>query len=111
MEQSDASRVAFVSTRIAGTDGVSLEIAKWAHVLERAGVECYYIAGQSDRPSERSAIIEQAHFNHPEVLDITRRAFDTELRNPQLTDDIMRLAQVIRGGLQEAIKQFKVDHL
>ena len=44
-ENDNARRVAFVSTRIAGTDGVSLEIAKWAHVLERAGVECYYIAG------------------------------------------------------------------
>ena len=28
-------RIGFVSTRIAGTDGVSLEIAKWAHVIER----------------------------------------------------------------------------
>ena len=109
VELVDSRRVAFVSTRIAGTDGVSLEIAKWAHVLERAGVECYYIAGQSDRPSGRSAIIEEAHFNHPEVRDITRRAFDTELRNPKLTDDIMRLAKVIRDGLQAAIKQFKIN--
>ena len=53
VEQSDARRVAFVSTRIAGTDGVSLDIAKWAHVLDRAGAECYYIAGESDRPTGR----------------------------------------------------------
>ena len=37
--QKDPQRVAFVSTRIAGTDGVSLEIAKWAHVIERMGIE------------------------------------------------------------------------
>ncbi len=108
-EQSDVRRVAFVSTRIAGTDGVSLEIAKWAHVLERAGVECYYIAGESDRPAGRSAIIEEAHFNHPDVLDITQRAFDTELRTSELTDDIMRLARIIRDKLQAAIERFNVS--
>ena len=48
--QDSSPRVAFVSTRIAGTDGVSLEIAKWADVLERWGVECYYFAGEVDRP-------------------------------------------------------------
>jgi glycosyltransferase involved in cell wall biosynthesis len=107
-EQRDTRRVAFVSTRIAGTDGVSLEIAKWAHVLERAGVECYYIAGESDRPADRSAIIEEAHFNHPEVLDITRRAFDSELRTRELTDDIMRLAKIISDKLHAAIEQFNI---
>ena len=108
-EQADLRRVAFVSTRISGSDGVSLEIAKWAHVLERAGVECFYIAGELDRPADHSTIIEEAHFNHPEVLGITGRAFDTELRTPQLTDDIMRLATVIRDRLQATIKQFKIN--
>ena len=69
-------RVAFLSTRIAGTDGVSLEIAKWAHVIERMGVECYYFAGQCDRPPQRTALIDHAHFNDPEVLDVSRRAFE-----------------------------------
>ena len=88
-----AQRVAFISTRIAGTDGVSLEIAKWAHVIERMGIECYYLTGESDRPAGRTAIIEEAHFNHPEILDISRRAFDSERRTAQLTDDIMRLGR------------------
>ena len=51
-------RLGFVSTRIAGTDGVSLEIEKWATVLERMEVECYYIAGELDRPEERCVLIE-----------------------------------------------------
>jgi hypothetical protein len=48
-EETDVKRVAFVSTRIAGIDGVSLEIAKWAHVLKRAGLVCCCIAGEPDR--------------------------------------------------------------
>jgi len=108
-EQDVDRRVGFVSTRIAGTDGVSLEIAKWAHVLERAGVDCYYIAGECDRPAERSAVIKEAHFNHAEVLDTTRRAFDRELRTPELTNDIMRLSTTIRDQLRAAIERFDLD--
>jgi hypothetical protein len=52
LTEQGARRLAFVSTRIAGTDGVSLEIAKWADVLERMGIECCYIAGESDRPDD-----------------------------------------------------------
>jgi len=107
----DVKRAAFVSTRISGTDGVSLEIAKWADVIERTGVECYYITGLSDRPPERTFLIEEAHFNHPEILEISRRAFDVEVRSPALTNDIMRLTRSIRDKLDEAIQEFEVDVL
>ena len=103
------SRVAFVSTRIAGTDGVSLEVAKWSDVLARMGVECYYIAGELDLPRDQCVLIPEAHFNHPEVLETTRQAFDTELRTPQLTDDILRLARSIRDQLQAAIARLEID--
>jgi len=104
-------RVAFVSTRVAGTDGVSLEIAKWADVIERTGIECYYITGESDRPAERTFLIEEAHFDHPEVLDISRRAFDAEIRPRELTDDIVRLTRTIRNDLDRAIRELDVDAL
>lgn len=106
-----ARRVAFVSTRIAGTDGVSLEIAKWAHVIEEMGVECYYFTAESDRPDDRTVLIEEAYFNHPEILDINRRAFESERRTSELTDDIMRLATVIRDKLAAAVEEKQIDVL
>ena len=42
-------RVGFVATRVAGTDGVSLETKKWADVLDGLGLECYYLTGESDQ--------------------------------------------------------------
>ncbi len=104
-------RVAFVSTRIAGTDGVSLEIAKWADVIERMGIECYYITGESDRPDEKTFLIEEAHFNHPDISDISRRAFEGERRTPELTNDIVRLNLVIRDKLRRAVNELGVDAL
>lgn len=102
-------RVAFVSTRIAGKDGVSLEIEKWAAVLERLGVECFYLAGECDRPAERTALIETAHFSHPDILDITQRAFESSARSAQLTDDILESARTLRNRLNQALDDFAVD--
>ena len=110
-ERADVKRVAFVSTRIAGTDGVSLEIAKWADVIERMGIECYYIAGESDRPDDRTFLIEEAHFNHPDILDISRRAFEGEFRTPELTNDIVKLNLAIRDKLRRAVDELGVDAL
>ena len=33
----DVKNIGFISTRIAGTDGVSLELEKWADVFRREG--------------------------------------------------------------------------
>lgn len=103
------NRVGFVSTRIAGTDGVSLEIDKWATVLEEMGIECYYITGESDRPAERTALIEEAHFNHPAILDISREAFEMEQRTPELTERIFEMVNILRAKLADAIQEFGVN--
>ena len=68
-------RIGFVAKRIGGTDGVSLEIEKWATVLERLGHTCYYIAGEVDRPTFRSQLIPEAQFRHPTVRAIDRECF------------------------------------
>ena len=39
-------RIGFISTRLNGTDGVSLEVEKWAVVLRRLGHDVFYCAGE-----------------------------------------------------------------
>lgn len=68
-------RIGFVSTRVSGTDGVSLEVGKWAEILERMGYDCYYICGQSDRPPERTFLIEQEVLHHLGQLSARRSDF------------------------------------
>ncbi len=67
--------IGFIGVRFAGTDGVSLETAKWAQVLEEMGHTCFYFAGQCDRPSQRSHIVPHAFYRHPEVDAINRIAY------------------------------------
>ena len=102
-------RVGFVSTRIAGTDGVSLEVEKWSQVLSGMGVECFYITGQSDRPAARTALIEEAHFNYPPIKEITTEAFSSEIRSEALTNEIKNLTTRIRTQLKTAISDFQLD--
>ncbi len=68
-------RIGFVSTRFAGTDGVSLETAKWATVIERMDHECFYFCGLSDRPPEKSYIVPEAFYRHPTIDAINQIVF------------------------------------
>ena len=106
-----SKRIAFVSTRISGTDGVSLEIEKWAAVLERMGHECFYIAGQcDDRPPARSHVIPEAHFTHPVIAEINRCSFGAQIRSRAMSDRIRDMARIIKQGLYQGLEGFRDRH-
>lgn len=98
-----------MATRIAGTDGVSLETRKWAEVLRRLGVECAYIAGEVDGDLGPSVRIPEAHFEHPRIRAIAGQAFDAEVRTRELTDEIFSLARELRERIGEAIERLGAD--
>ncbi|NWG05086.1 MAG: glycosyltransferase family 4 protein [Chloroflexi bacterium] len=67
--------IGFISTRFAGTDGVSLETAKWATVLERLGHKCFYFAGECDRNGDHSHVVPEAFYRHPEIDKLNQQAY------------------------------------
>ncbi len=67
--------IGFISTRFAGTDGVSLETAKWATVLERLGHKCFYFAGECDREPNQSHVVPEAFYRHPEIDKLNQQAY------------------------------------
>jgi glycosyltransferase involved in cell wall biosynthesis len=69
-------RAGIVATRLSGTDGVSLETAKWTAALEQLGVKSFFFAGLLDRPPEVSRLVPEAHFQHPEIDEINRVVFN-----------------------------------
>ena len=103
------NNVGFISTRIAGTDGVSLELEKWADVFKKFGWTSYYFAGELDRPPERSYLVEEAHFTHPEIKAIHEKAFGVETRDRALSKKIYQLAIHLKDHLYEFIKKFNID--
>jgi hypothetical protein len=82
------NNIGFVSTGIAGTDGVSLETGKWAEVLEELRYSCFYFAGELDRPEERCMLGAKAYFNHPEISSISDAVFGNITRSEDVTERI-----------------------
>jgi glycosyltransferase involved in cell wall biosynthesis len=93
--------IGFVSFRIAGTDGVSLETKKWAEMFARHGYECYYMGGELDTPPERSFLVDEAHFNHPEIRRLYHLAYNHQLRSPELTEGIHRYREILKQRLYD----------
>lgn len=67
--------IGFISTRFAGTDGVSLETQKWVTVLERLGHKCFYFAGECDRSADQSYVVPEAFYRHPEIDILNQQAY------------------------------------
>lgn len=70
--------IGFISTRFAGTDGVSLETAKWTTVLERMGHECFFFCGECNRPKEKSYVVPEAFYRHPVIDSINQIVYTGE---------------------------------
>lgn len=104
-------RIGFVSTRFAGTDGVSLETAKWAAVLEAMGHTCYYFSGQSDLPAERSRVVPLAFWEHPQVAVVQEAAFSETRRPPAISRLIRELQQELKEQLYAFVQDFSIDLL
>jgi glycosyltransferase involved in cell wall biosynthesis len=103
--------VGFVSTRLAGTDGVSLETAKWADVFKGVGFSCYYFAGELDRSPDASFLVEEAHFQHPEIQDVFSNCFGTRIRGRSITQKIYDLKRKLKDRLYEFIDKFEINLL
>ncbi len=107
----NTKNVGFISVRLAGTDGVSLETAKWATVFEKEGFTCYYFAGELDTPPERSYLLEEAHFTHPEIRNIFENCFGTQLRGRFITRKIYEMKSKIKDHIYNFIEKFKINLL
>lgn len=128
--------IGFISTRFKGTDGVSLETAKWAKVLERLDCECFYLAGESNRPADHSLVVAEAFYRHPDIDAINQQAysgswmvtrdaraaspeiarlsndtFSIYIRPPQMTRRIDELKAYFKKQLYEFAHRFALEIL
>lgn len=128
--------IGFISTRFAGTDGVSLETAKWATVLERLGHQCYYFAGLCDRSADRSQVIPEAYYRNPEIDALNQQAysgswtvtkearqahpemahlhkdfFSIYVRPPQMTRRVNELKEYFKKRLYDFARRFELEIL
>jgi glycosyltransferase involved in cell wall biosynthesis len=95
-------KIGFLSTRLAGTDGVSLETCKWAEVATQLGHEVYYCAGELDDDVPNPTLIPELHFRDPEAVAIGELVFG-RLEPP---DGLMRQLQEAAERLENRLRDW-----
>jgi glycosyltransferase involved in cell wall biosynthesis len=106
-----AKNIGFVSTRFAGTDGVTLEASKWAQVLKNAGHNYFWFAGLLDRSHERCFLVPEAFFQHGKNIWIDQQIFGKKGRGAEVTDAIYELKTLLKKQLREFIRKFNIELL
>ena len=101
------NRIGFISSRFSGNDGVSLETRKWVNVLSGLGQSCFFFAGESDWPADRSYVVPEAHINHPDIRSLTSELFDDYRRKPETSLAIEKLSDHLKAHLHSFLKQFE----
>lgn len=104
-------RIGFISTRLQGTDGVTLEARKWAQILESLGHSCFWMAGQLDAPPAASHEAPLAFFGHPEVVQVQGKLFSVAFRTRAVTNEIQAIKERLKDELYRFIEKFHLEVL
>ncbi len=105
------SNIGFISTRFSGTDGVSLESAKWAKVLWDHRHVSYWYAGKLDRDPAISMLVPEAYFYDRDNVWINERVFGTRKRSPKVTERIREVSEHLKKTIYEFVEKFEIDFL
>ena len=106
-----SKNIGFISTRFAGSDGVSLESAKWAQVLWDDRHVSYWYSGRNDRDPGCSYCVPEAYFGHPENRWINERIWGHPRRNPEVTTRINNMADYLKQTLYDFVARYDIDVL
>jgi glycosyltransferase involved in cell wall biosynthesis len=103
--------IGFISTRFAGTDGVSLESAKWAEIFWQDKHRSYWYGGMLDRESSVSMCVPEAYFGHPENEWISNQIWGRHTRPHDVTQRIHNLVEYLKGTLYDFVRRFNISVL
>jgi mannosylglucosylglycerate synthase len=104
-------RIGFVGTRFHGTDGVSLETAKWVAILQEQNHTCFWMGGLLDTPPEASFRVPLAFFGHPEVASVQDHLFGTTTRSRAVSRDIQSIKERLLDALYQFVDRFQIEVL
>lgn len=103
-------KIGFISTRLAGTDGVSLETHKLAVVARRMDHETFFCAGELDGDVSGS-LIPEIHFRDPVAQALGERAFSGAESDPDLIAAIAVRAEELKRPLAQFLDDFHIDFI
>lgn len=102
-------RALHLATRLAGTDGVSLEATKVARVLADWGFERRDVAGEVETPD--AVLVPAMHFEHASARSLGHRAFEVATPDPTLLPDLENARERLRDVLLPIVEDAHPDLL
>ena len=103
--------IGFIGTRFSGTDGVSLESAKWAQILWDYRHVSYWYGGRLDRDPDISMYVPHAYFSHPDIVWINDRIFGKRTRDAEVTRQIYAISDHLKQTLYDFTRRFNIEIL
>ncbi len=103
--------IGFLSTRSAGTDGVSLETAKLATIFRRLGHTVFYCAGELEDDGPEGLLAPAMHFTDPEALWIHDHSFGTVEAPPDLRERIDAMVARLYPIIAQFVDDYEIDVL
>ncbi|MBM3703167.1 MAG: glycosyltransferase family 4 protein [Actinobacteria bacterium] len=115
-------KIAIISTRLGGIDGVSIEAKKWADALRMLGLVPVFIAGNFTRNCyDKYVLINELDFNHPDIVRIKEQAFtrikDIYIKEPNLQYEfklrelLVKTKDLIKTKINSEIKKLDIRYI
>ena len=96
--------IGFISTRLSGTDGVSLETDKWTELFRKLGHAVFHCAGELDEDSPAdSMLVPEMHFKHQDALWVYEHSFGVDREHPELRKRISDMAGYLKRRIEEFV--------
>lgn len=106
-------KIALSHFRVGETDGVSLEMDKWALILESLGHEVLYIAGSKGTTERKCLTIDEMHYKS-ELNAELKTAFYSDLGSytpDSLKEKIYEVSETVKNQLVKFIREEGIDCL
>ena len=110
-------KIAIISTRLGGIDGVSIEAEKWARAYMKLGLSTVFIAGQFENNNIGASFeIPEMDYHHPSIVSIREIAFNEKKQAlpddiKKLVDDIATVKSSIKEKLFPILEKEKIKYL
>jgi mannosylglucosylglycerate synthase len=101
-------KIWFISFRIAGNDGVSLEAVRWRTILTRLGHQVTFVAGELDRAG---ILIPELHFSNQKVAELHDKVVFSKMDFKKIEREVFEFAGKIEGKLRESFNNHRPDML
>ena len=103
-------RIGILSTRLSGSDGVSLEVRKWSAILRQLGHELYFCAGELDADL-RGMCIPQMHFLDAEILSVQADIFSPQCKDEEVSQRIVEIQEGLYGEIKTFLSKYHIELL